>query len=168
MNKISKMVLISAVSVFSLSCFALEHDGHKMESKKGVESLSHDLRGLLSQEMIALEKGVSSLVPQIAAGNWHEIETTAKKIKASYILKQKLTKEQAKELHAKLPESFVEMDGAFHRDAGMLAHAAENKNAELVNFYFYKMNSACTSCHSKYATHKFPSFKSEKEEEHSH
>lgn len=164
----TKTALLLTITLFSLPCFASEHDGHKIESKKGVEALSQDLRSLLSQEMVALEKGVSSLVPKIAAGDWHAIEETAKKIKNSYILKQKLTKEQAKELHANLSESFIEMDGQFHEDAGMLANAAQNRNAELVNFYFYKMNNACTNCHSKNATHRFPSFIEEKEAVHSH
>jgi len=169
MKKIVKAVLLSAMTVFTLSCFAAEHDGHKEKLKeKGVEALSQELRGLLSQEMLALQKGVISLVPEIASGNWHEVETIANKIKASYILKQKLTKEQAKELHSKLPESFVEMDASFHNDAEMLAHAAEKRNSELANFYFYKMNNACTGCHSKYAAHRFPSFKNKNEASHSH
>jgi hypothetical protein len=129
-----------------------------MHNKTVVETLSPGLRKLLSQEMLALQKGMMFLVPELASGNWQEVEKISKKIKASYILKKQLTKEQAKELHSKLPATFIELDQSFHKDAGKLAKMAENKNAELANFYFYKMNNACIQCHSKFAKHRFKAF----------
>ncbi len=135
----------------------------------GVEALSPDLRELLSQEMQALQKGMISIIPAYSSGNWGEIETTARKIKNSYILKQKLTPSQAKELHSVLPPAFIEKDQWFHYLAGMLEHAAKNKKPELVNFYFSEMNRSCIGCHSAFATHKFPALLQKKEdEEHSH
>jgi len=129
------------------------------EVKKGVEVLSPDLRGVLSQEMNALQSGMMSIIPKYISGNWAEIESTARKMKNSYILKQSLTKKQLKELHSGLPHAFIEKDQQFHYFAGMLAHAAKNKKPELVNFYFSKMNESCFSCHSKFATHNFPALK---------
>ena len=41
-----------------------------------------------------------SIIPAYIAGNWSEIETTAEKIKSSYILKQSLTESHVKELHS--------------------------------------------------------------------
>jgi cytochrome c556 len=67
-----------------------------------------------------------------------------------------------------LPQQFIEMDMDFHKSAGMLAHAAEMKNADVVNFYFYKMNAACVSCHGKYATERFPGLIKGGDEEHHH
>ena len=90
-------------------------------------------------------------------------------MKNSYILKQKLTPEQVKELHSKLSPSFIEKDQEFHYLAGMLAHAAETKKPELVGFYFSKLSESCVGCHAKFALHKFPAFKSSKSvEEHQH
>ena len=123
-----------------------------------VESLSPELRGLLSKEMRAIQQGMVEIIPAYASGNWGKIARIAHKIKNSYILKQNLTMEQKHELHTSLPESFVKEDQRFHYLAGMLEHVASNTNAELVGFYFSKMNESCVSCHSQYATHKFPAF----------
>jgi len=42
------------------------------------------------------------------------------------------------------------------------------KNADVVNFYFYKMNDACVSCHGKYAAERFPGLAKEGEKGHLH
>ena len=123
-----------------------------------VESLSPELRGLLSKEMRAIQQGMVEIIPAYASGNWEKIASIAHQIKNSYILKQNLTIEQKHELHTSLPESFVKEDQRFHYLAGMLEHVASNTNAELVGFYFAKMNESCVSCHSQYATHRFPAF----------
>ncbi|BBG65748.1 hypothetical protein NNO_1045 [Hydrogenimonas sp.] len=162
----SSMVLLAAaatISAYAGEHHSTHHTAHdRVHTQTGVEALSPELRELLSQEMKALQKGMMSLVPELASGNWSGIEKIAKKIEESYILKQKLTKEQAEELHSKLPTSFIELDSSFHKDAGMLVHVAKNRNAELANFYFFKMNNACVNCHSKFATHRFPALKTKK------
>ncbi len=134
-----------------------------------VETLSPELRTLLSQEMQALQSGMISLIPAIISGNWNEVATTAGKIKNSYILKQNLTPGQAKELRTILPADFIKQDQQFHYLAGMLKHAAQAEKPELVSFYFSRMTESCVSCHSSYARHKFPAFlKPEKTPEHRH
>jgi hypothetical protein len=143
-----------------------KHEEH--ENSSGVEMLSHDLRNLLSKEMQALQSGMMSIIPAYISGNWGDIETTAEKMKSSYILKQSLTEDQAKELHSVLPAEFIKKDQRFHYLAGMLEHAAKNKKPELVNFYFSEMNEACVSCHTVFATHKFPALAPPKNGEHSH
>lgn len=130
------------------------HDGN--EHGMGVEALSPGLRDLLSKEMMALQSGMISIIPAFISGNWREIETTAGKMKRSYILKHKLTEKQASELHSVLPPVFIEKDQRFHYLAGMLEHAAKNEKPELINFYFSEMNESCMACHSMFATHKFP------------
>ncbi len=134
----------------------------------GVEALSHELRNLLSQEMQALQDGMMSIIPAYVSGDWSEIETIARKMKNSYILKQSLTKNQAKELHSVLPHEFIEKDQRFHYLAGMLEHAAKNKKPELINFYFSEMNESCASCHAAFAVHKFPNLKQKIEDGHTH
>jgi hypothetical protein len=118
--------------------------------------LSDDLRSLLSEEMLALQDGMMSIIPAYISGNWGEIEATAEQMKNSYILKKRLTESQKHELHSVLPHEFIKQDQRFHYLAGMLAHAAKNKKPELINFYFSEMNESCVSCHAEFATHKFP------------
>ena len=93
-----------------------------------METLSQELRDLLTQEMKLLQNGMMSIIPAYVSGNWDEIETIAGKMKNSYILKQKLTENQIKELHSSLPHDFIKKDQRFHYLAGMLEHVAKNKN----------------------------------------
>lgn len=134
----------------------VEH-AHHMESQKSEEvQLSPSLHALLKQEMGLIQEGMMDMIPAIAAGEWDKVSTLGQKIKESFILKQKLTEAQKEELHRVLPKQFIEMDMDFHKSAGMIAHAAEMKNADVVNFYFYKLNAACVSCHGKFAAERFP------------
>ena len=155
--------------LFPAMSYAEDNLNHKeLETASGVEALSHDLRNLLSQEMLALQNGMMSIIPAYISGNWDEIESTAEKIKSSYILEQSLTESQAKELHSKLPHEFIEKDQRFHYLAGMLEHAAKSRKPELINFYFSKMNESCVSCHTAFATHKFPALIPNEKDAHSH
>lgn len=134
-----------------------EKHHHEMdEVTMGVEALSPGLRELLSKEMVAIQNGMLSILPAYSSGNWAEIAITAAKIERSYILKQKLTESQIKELHSALPPSFLEKDQKFHYMAGMLEHVAKNRKSELINFYFSEMTESCVGCHSAFATKKFP------------
>ena len=142
------------------------HEEHENTSE--IEMLSDDLRSLLSKEMQALQSGMMSIIPAYISGNWSEIETTAEKMKSSYILKQSLTESQTKELHSVLPHEFIKKDQRFHYLAGMLEHAAKNKKPELVNFYFSEMNESCVGCHAEFATHKFPALAPTKKGGHTH
>ena len=145
----------------------ISHQEHKKTS--GVEALSEDLRDLLTQEMQALQTGMMSVIPAYVSGNWAEIESTAKQMSNSYILKQNLTESQMHELHSQLPPEFIEKDQRFHYLAGMLEHAAKNKKPELINFYFSEMTESCVDCHTQFATHKFPALlPSDKKPKHSH
>jgi len=149
-----------AILIPTMSYGGDKHNPEGNANAEGVEALSSDLRDLLSREMQALQNGMMSIIPAYISGNWREIETTAGKMKSSYILKQSLTESQVKELHSILPHSFVEKDQRFHYLAGMLEHVTKNKKAELINFYFSEMNESCVSCHTIFATHKFPALSS--------
>ncbi len=127
----------------------------KGTAEPGIQ-LSAELKTLLNQEMAAIQQGMMALIPAISAGKWEDVAAIGKQIKASFIMKQKLNQAQKEELHRVLPVAFIEQDQAFHNSAGMLAHAAEKQNAEVVNFYFYKLNAACVSCHAKFAAERFP------------
>ena len=117
--------------------------------------LSPALMELLKQEMNAIQKGMQALIPAIASGNWQDVAETGKHIQHSYIMQQQLTDAQMEELHHELPAAFLELDQSFHHSAGMLAHAAEMHNAEVVSFYFYKLTDTCVACHRKFAVYRF-------------
>ncbi len=136
----------------------------------GIESLSPELRELLTKEMFALQTGMISIFPAYISGNWKKIEEISLQMQNSYILKQNITEKQIKELHTALSSEFIKQDKEFHYLAGMLNHAAKSKKTELVGFYFSKLSESCVSCHSQHATHKFPAFssKAEKSKAHSH
>ena len=183
MSLLKQTTLIIVAILFCLPQFILaaSHDHHEHKAKPDAErahhmesqtyqgiQLSPNLLALLNQEMGLIQQGVMDMVPAIAAGDWEKVSSLGQKIKESFILKQKLTDSQKEELHRVLPQQFIEMDMDFHKSAGMLAHAAEMKNADVVNFYFYKMNAACVSCHGKYATERFPGLIKGGDEEHHH
>lgn len=160
--KLAVMSVIICLVIFSVKNYAaddLRH--HKPEHISAVESLSPPLRELLRKEMLALQQGMMSVIPAYVSANWSEIESIADNMKNSYILKQSLSDEQEKELHSTLPGSFIILDNKFHYLSGMLNHAAKNKKAELVGFYYSKLSESCVDCHSQFARHKFPGFTSE-------
>jgi hypothetical protein len=170
MKSIVNIIVFSLVMLLpSLSYGEGEFHQVKKEDGSAIESLSPELRALLTKEMLALQSGMMSIIPAYASGNWGEIENIAEKMKNSYILKQSLSHEQVKELHTLLPASFIKLDQQFHYLAGMLEHVAQKKKSELVGFYFAKLSAACLSCHSQYATHTFPALISKEElGKHSH
>ena len=138
---------------------------HKPNHHKNINAvlLPKELKSLLLKEMNSLEKGLSQLMPEVVSGNWKEIQNIGQKMHGSYILKQSLSKDQIQQLHHSLPEGFKRLDHQLHHSAGMMAHAAEKKNMELVNFYLYKVTETCVSCHSQYATDRFPQLSSKKQ-----
>ncbi|NOZ54678.1 MAG: hypothetical protein GXP08_16340 [Gammaproteobacteria bacterium] len=168
MKQIISIIFI-AMLLPSLS-YAEDQANHKIkEPVSGIKSLSPKLRGLLAKEMQALQNGMQSIIPAYVSGNWNEIAQIADKMQGSYILKQSLSDDQKKELHTSLSSSFLKLDQQFHYLSGMLKHVAKNKKTELIGFYFSKLSETCVSCHTQFATHRFPALEpKEPMTEHSH
>ncbi len=162
MGKVICVAMITAATCYFISISqaseAKKHEQH-MAAEGSEIHLSHDLMEILNQEMNAIEQGMMDIIPAISRGNWEDITNIAKKIKNSFILKQKLTEKQIEELHESLPAEFIEMDHGFHSTAEKLAHAGMQQDGELVNFYYYKLHSQCMKCHSKYASERFTNLK---------
>ncbi len=114
------------------------------------------LRGLLQQEMQALQEALLTMSRALPQGDWNTLASTAGKVHDSFIFQQQLTAEDRKTLHQALPENFVRLDKGFHLRAKRLQQAAKNHDAELSLFYFSRMTESCVTCHSRYATHRFP------------
>ncbi len=160
-KKFMLVILISLIPTVSIA--DLSEHGRDVTKLTPIETLSPELRQLLSSEMKALQEGMMSIIPMYISGQWGNIEATAKKMKDSYILKQQLSKKQLKELHTMLPQSFIKKDKEFHYLAGMLEHVAKEKKVELINFYFSELTKSCVGCHSDFAIHKFPKLKSDED-----
>jgi len=156
------------VLAFTLSLFFIVPTGHAGENNDGVSSLSPELQQLFSKEMIKLKQGMNEIMDAYVTGKWNDIVPIAKKMEKSYVLRQDLSQDQMHELHSKLPKEFLKLDEKFHYYSGMLAHVSEKKKAELIGFYFSKMSETCVSCHSLYATKKFPYFNSKVESSNHH
>ena len=146
---IGKLILILACLLF------IPATGHTQDPGNHLP-LSTPVMDLLRQEMNAIQQGMQRLIPAIASGNWQEVADIGEHIQHSYIMQQQLTDAQREELHQKLPPGFLELDQSFHHSAGMLAHAAQQQNLEVVNFYFYKLTDACVACHRRFAGNRFP------------
>lgn len=127
--------------------------------------LTPQLSQMLVQEMQAIQDAVMALVPAISSGNWERIAAIGRKIHDSYIMQQALSDAQIEELHQSLPARFQELDHSLHHSACQLSQAARKRNIDTVLFYFYKLNEACTACHSHYARHRFPDLANGHDEE---
>lgn len=156
--------------IFTLGLFCLLSPAHaEAGGSGGVKNLSPEIRALLQKEMRAIDAAMSEIIKANAEGDMKKISKVAKQIKDSFILNQGLSRSQKHELHTTLSADFLKMDEAFHYNAGMLEHVAENQKTELIGFYYSKLFEACSSCHAQHAKHKFPSFtKMIKREQHKH
>lgn len=115
------------------------------------------LRLLLQQEMQALQDAMGTISQALPQGEWRIVAETAGQVHDSFIFQQQLSASDRKTLHKTLPEGFIRQDKAFHQQAKKLQHAAELRDAELSLFYYSKMVESCVTCHSRFATHRFPS-----------
>lgn len=158
---IGKMVLGMVVaSLLAVANVALAQDHATPETDgAAVLPLSPKLRAALVMEMLGVKEGVAEISGLIAMGEWKAVAQQAERIRNSYIMKQKLTREELEELERALPADFVEKDSQFHRHADGLAHAALEHNYELEVFYFSKMMEGCGACHARYATDVFKGYK---------
>ncbi|MFP3873099.1 MAG: hypothetical protein ACLFQT_11670 [Thiohalophilus sp.] len=145
------------LSLFLIVAVSIPMRGALAEDSEPLLAGQSELRQLLQQEMQALEKAMAALSRALPQGQWHDVGKTAGQIHDSFIFQQKLTAKDRKTLQQTLPEGFIRQDRAFHQQAKKLQHAAESQDAELSLFYYSKMLESCVTCHSQFATHRFPS-----------
>lgn len=155
LHRYKYLILPVLITVSACSLTAEKSDVHNNLHQI---NLPVDIQDLLRQEMQAIEQAMQKLISSIATADWQKTVAIAEQIQASYILQQNISADQKRTLQHLLPEQFKKLDQAFHHHAGMLAHAAKAKNADVVNFYFYKLSDSCVQCHSNYARSRFPGF----------
>jgi hypothetical protein len=108
--------------------------------------------------MGGLREGIADIAVKLPSGEWEAVATRATRIRDSFIMKQKLSRQELAHLEEALPAEFLVLDEQFHHHADSLAKAAHRKDGELAAFYFYKMTEGCIGCHARFATHTFKGF----------
>lgn len=138
------------------AAFALSFALHAGAADPVGPKLTPKLKALITDEMGQVAQATAELAPAIAAGDHLRAARLGAAIRDSFILKRSLTEQDKKDLTSAVPPEFVALDRRFHGMAGKLAHAAEQEDSELQGFYYSKMLESCVSCHSKFASDRFP------------
>ncbi len=141
---------------------------HAKETGAVGPKLTPKLRGLLVEEMKSVKQATGQILDALVIGDHALVAEMGNRIHESFILKQKLTKQDEKDLVAAVPTEFLKMDSDFHAAAKKLAVAAEAKDYELQRFYFGRLVESCQACHSQYVSDRFPAFGNAQPEEHAH
>lgn len=121
-------------------------------------ALSPGLLELLRAEMLEVASGMQVIALALASGDWQAVANTSAKIRASYILEQRLTPDQIRELELALPDGFKRIDADFHRRAERLHDAAKARDPEMAAFHYSRLIESCAACHASYAQARFPGF----------
>jgi len=154
--------------VLGLCIAAVQASGAEPPAEPRKVELSPGLLGLLRAEMAEVAKGMQGLVVALATADWPAIAATSARIRASYLMAQQLTPEQAAELGRALPERFQQLDAEFHARAARLEAAAAARDAELALFHYSRLVESCVACHSAYAVNRFPGLGTAAEQGHHH
>lgn len=125
------------------------------------EKLSPGTRAVLVEEMQAIAAAMGRIHTAMVTGDHAVVVTEAENIESSFVLKQKLTQEQRHEIHATLPQAFIEMDRSFHQQAGELAAAGREQDVAAERAAFEQMSRSCQSCHASFASGRFPALESQ-------
>ena len=121
--------------------------------------LPHDFHVILSIEMFELQGKLNLLLEGISRGKWKLVESTADYISDNYILKQKMTRKEKKQLKKVLPDGLIALDKFFHQTAKELKEAAVKKDSGVVLDKYRQLIKTCMECHGRYAAYKFMDFK---------
>jgi cytochrome c556 len=119
--------------------------------------LTPQLKDLIVQEMQLVLQASSEIHTAIVTGDHETVAEQSMKIHDSFIMKLSLTEQDKANFMKAVPPAFGALDAKLHEIAARLAHAAEQKDAELETVFFGKMTEACVACHSAYARDRFPS-----------
>jgi hypothetical protein len=130
--------------------------------------LTPRLQKLFTQEMAAVLRASQRIVAALAAGDHAAVAKNAREIHDSFILDKNLTAQDRRDLDAAVPPAFLDLDRTFHRMAARLAEAARDQDLDLQTHYFGRMLETCQTCHSRYATDKFPGFGGKAPATHAH
>ncbi len=131
---------------------------HSAEPQPIGPKLTPKLNKFLTEEMRAVNQASQQIVAALAAGDHAVVAKAAQQIHDSFILEKKLTDKDKHDLEAAVPPAFLYLDGAFHLMAAKLAESARHKDGDLQTYYFGRMIEMCQTCHSRFASDRFPAF----------
>lgn len=120
--------------------------------------LTPKLQNLLRQEMLAIDLASQQILAALVRGDDARVATLARQIHDSFIMSQSMTEADEAALLAAVPEDFVQRDAGFHELAAALAEAASAGDKAAQRVQFNRMIEACSACHARYATDRFPQF----------
>ncbi|PPK50378.1 cytochrome c [Marinobacter persicus] len=118
--------------------------------------LTDKLSRLLQEEMRSVQTAMGTIHSGMVMGQHEAVATNAQKIHDSFILQQKLTDQDRKDLMSAVPKGFIKLDKEFHKLAASLAEAGKNQNTAEQREIFDKMTGNCIQCHSQYVSDRFP------------
>jgi len=118
--------------------------------------LTPRLHDLLRAEMQEVDTAMGRLFTALVTGEHARVAEQATRIHETFILKQRLTAEDRRALKRATPKAFRELDRTFHARAAALAEAARAGDTERQWNRYRAMGQACITCHSRYATDRFP------------
>lgn len=122
--------------------------------------LTDKLSRLLQQEMRAVQGGMTTIHSAMVMGQHESVAKNAQQIHDSFILQQKLTEQDRKDLMSAVPKGFIRLDKEFHKLAAALAEAGRNRDTKAQHRVFSEMTGNCIQCHGKYVSDRFPGVKS--------
>lgn len=125
------------------------------EAENATEGLDPRIRGLLQEEMRAIEGAMQSVLSAIVRGQHEVVEERGQAIHDSFILAQSLSEEDRRTLRAALPGGFVELDKAFHGLAAELSESGTQEDSAAQLDVFQQMTESCLQCHQTYAPDRF-------------
>ncbi len=120
--------------------------------------LTPKLQDMLQREMISVNEASQQMLTALISGDEQRVAELAQQIHDSFILEQEMTEQDRADLMAAVPDEFVQMDSAFHQSLADMAAAARAGDLPLQHERFGQMLEACTACHARYATDRFPGF----------
>lgn len=146
--------IASALAITVALVFGVPATGQDAEPVSS--NLTPKLRDLLRQEMLSIEQGSKDILSALIAGDDARVAGLAQQIHDSFILHQSMTPEDKQDLMAAVSGDFVARDQAFHRLSADLAQAGRDGDREAQHAGFGRMIEACSACHVRYATDRFP------------
>lgn len=106
--------------------------------------------------MLSIKQASKDILSALIAGDDARVAEIAQQIHDSFILQQSMTPQDKEDLMAAVPKDFVARDRAFHELSADLALAGRDADRDAQHARFGRMIEACSACHARYATDRFP------------
>lgn len=130
--------------------------GSPLAEEPVTPKLTDKLSRLLQQEMRSVQSAMATIHTAMVTGEHDTVAASAQQIHDSFILQQKLTDQDRKDLMSVVPKGFIRLDKEFHKLAASLAEAGRKQNTKKQRQLYDEMTRNCIACHGKYVSDRFP------------